>query len=105
SAMLRANTSVSRRARIVATTDNSSTDSVVVLMPPAVPPGDPPMNISVMSTNCDALLSSLIGTELNPAVRAVVDMNAASAIVLARPVAVPGSGMVSGSTALPVGYQ
>jgi len=47
---------------------------VVVLMPPPVPPGLAPMNISTISSNSPASEKVAVdrGTVLNPAVRALI---------------------------------
>ena len=53
--------------------------TVVVLMPPPVPPGLAPMNIRVISSKVpeSVMFSREKGTVVNPAVRAVTDSNRA----------------------------
>lgn len=51
------------------------TKAVVVLTPPAVEAGLPPMNMSPISSISVGPLSALTDTVLNPAVRAVTDWN------------------------------
>ena len=53
--------------------------TVVVLMPPPVPPGLAPMNISAISSRVpeSVMFSSEKGTVVKPAVRAVTDSNRA----------------------------
>lgn len=46
---------------------------VVVLTPPAVPAGDPPMNISIQPKSFELSLKSPCGTVANPAVLVVTD--------------------------------
>ena len=48
-----------------------TTTKVTVLIPPAVPPGEPPMTISRIRMNLPASDRLAISTLLNPAVRAV----------------------------------
>ena len=52
---------------------SASTAAVVVLTPPAVPPGLPPMNIQISEISTVELCSPPSSTELNPAVRSVTD--------------------------------
>ena len=56
-----------------------SAATVVVLIPPPVPPGLAPMNIRVISSSVpdSVMLSTESGTVVNPAVRAVTDSNRA----------------------------
>ena len=52
--------------------------AVVVLMPPAHEPGDPPIYMSASRMSRAALVMPAMSTVLNPAVRAVTDWNAAA---------------------------
>ena len=51
----------------------SARPTVTVLTPPAVPPGDPPMNIRAASMKSVGSASEAVRTVLNPAVRAVTE--------------------------------
>ena len=51
------------------------TASVVVLIPPAVPPGEPPINIHRIIIKIDAGWHCSIGILVNPAVLKVIDVN------------------------------
>lgn len=51
----------------------SITAIVVVLIPPAVEPEEPPTNINIIMINCVVSLIFDKSTVLNPAVRAVTD--------------------------------
>ena len=53
----------------------SITAIVVVLIPPAVEPEEPPTNINIIMINCVVSLIFDKSTVLNPAVRAVTDWN------------------------------
>ena len=53
--MRRPNASVERRPRAVETIATSSTPNVLTLMPPAVEPDAPPMNIRAIATNSAGL--------------------------------------------------
>ena len=57
----------------MAITVRTSTRKVVVLMPPAVEPGEPPMNIRVMVIARDGSLKPPMGTALKPAVRELTE--------------------------------
>ena len=70
---LRANISVSRRPLIMETTVNTSTAIVVVLIPPAVPDGDPPINIKRQHTRAVDLFNPDCEMVQNPAVLVVTD--------------------------------
>ena len=61
--------------RITAIEFATNTASVVVFMPPAVDPGDPPINISIIVTACPALDIAFKSAVLNPAVRGVTAWN------------------------------
>ena len=69
----RPNIYTSSRFLSVAMTAIITTARVTVFIPPAVPPGEPPMNISRIKMNLLAAVSAAISTVLNPAVRAVTD--------------------------------
>ena len=55
--------------------EENSTVMVTVLMPPAVPAGDPPINIRSRQTKAPALERFCCGMVANPAVRVVTDWN------------------------------
>ena len=67
------------RPRMVAHTLASSTAMTMVFTPPAVEPGEPPMNMRNMSANWLSPPSSPVGTVSKPAVRAVTERKCASA--------------------------
>ena len=67
----------SSRLENTAAAENKSTASVVVFMPPAVEPGDPPMSMSITSTIWPTSLSAVRSMVLKPAVRGVMDWNSA----------------------------
>ena len=50
-----------------------TTANVVVLIPPPVPPGDAPINISMVRKNRENCVRLPVGRVLNPAVLAVID--------------------------------
>ena len=50
--------------------------NVVVLIPPAVPAGEPPMNISIHPRSLELSVSPDCDTDAKPAVRVVTDWNA-----------------------------
>ena len=54
---------------------------VVVLIPPAVEPGEPPINICIIVSTFDALVRLAVSTVLNPAVLAVVAENSEAGIL------------------------
>ena len=56
-------------------TKRNSTTMVVVLMPPAVDPGLPPMNIRIMVKNLLPSDRAPVSMELKPAVLAVTELN------------------------------
>ena len=53
--------------------DETRTARVVVFIPPAVEPGEPPMSISIMISICPTSLSKVKSAVLNPAVLGVTD--------------------------------
>ena len=59
--------------RIVAKADERRTAIVIVFTPPAVPTGEPPMNIKMRDAIDAALVRFSCGTEANPAVLVVMD--------------------------------
>ena len=59
---------------------STSMANVVVLIPPAVPPGDPPMNINRHANTLDSVCSAAWDTVANPAVLVVTDWNNAAMI-------------------------
>ena len=61
------------------------TDMVVVLTPPAVEPGEPPMNIKSIIKSIEGPVNCAILQELNPAVLAVTDWNTDARMVPLRP--------------------
>ena len=61
------------RWRNTANADITITAIVVVFIPPAVEPGEPPISISISITDSPVLFIEFRSTELNPAVRAVTD--------------------------------
>ena len=60
---------------IVANMDTSNTATVTVLIPPAVPTGDPPISINNTEMMADVLVRSCWGIVAKPAVRVVTDWN------------------------------
>ena len=58
---------------IVASVETINIAAVTVLTPPAVPDGDPPMNMSSNETTEDALVRSCCGIAAKPAVLVVMD--------------------------------
>ena len=56
-----------------ATAVNNNTASVEVFKPPAVDPGDPPINIQMIIRDCPPSLIMFKSVVLNPAVRRVTD--------------------------------
>ena len=67
----RRKTQVSSLLRNTAAEESTSTAKVVVFIPPAVEPGEPPISIRNISVRCAAPLISLRFTVLNPAVLGV----------------------------------
>ena len=67
------NTSVFSLFRTEANADATSTAKVTVFIPPAVPTGEPPINIKSKQTNADALVRFSCGTVAKPAVLVVTD--------------------------------
>ena len=57
----------------MAKAEKSNTAMVTVFTPPAVPTGDPPININKSATKADALVKFSCGTLANPAVLVVTD--------------------------------
>ena len=57
---------------MVARAETASTATVTVLMPPAVPTGEPPMNMSSRQRTDDPLVRFSWGTVAKPAVRVVM---------------------------------
>ena len=57
----------------VASAQQINTAIVTVLMPPAVPTGEPPIIISIMETTAEAFVRFSCGTEAKPAVLVVTD--------------------------------
>ena len=57
-------------------TVRKSIAAVVVLIPPAVPAGDPPINIRIHPSSLELSVSPDCDTDANPAVRVVTDWNA-----------------------------
>ena len=76
----RPKTSVDFLLRNVVTTESASTANVVVLIPPAVDPGDAPMNIRIMIKKRPLSVSAARSIVLNPAVLALTDWNEDAAI-------------------------
>ena len=64
--------------RMVAKAEQSRTTMVTVLTPPAVPTGEPPMNISISDTREELFVRFSCGTEAKPAVLVVTDWNRAT---------------------------
>ena len=64
--------------RNVAIAFNKRTVNVVVFIPPAVEPGEPPISINNIITAFEASLIFEISIVLNPAVLVVTDWNAAA---------------------------
>ena len=60
---------------MVAMAEQSSTAIVTVFIPPAVPTGEPPMDISRRDTKEDAFVRFSCGIEAKPAVLVVTDWN------------------------------
>ena len=60
---------------IVAKAEQNKTVMVTVLMPPAVPTGEPPMSISIREVADAAFVRFSWGTEAKPAVLVVMDWN------------------------------
>ncbi len=73
SSILRPNISIFFFRRKVTITLMQRTQKVVVLMPPAVEPVAPPLNMSQIMTNSPASVISVKSTVLNPAVLADTD--------------------------------
>ena len=69
---------------IVASADAISTAMVTVFTPPAVPTGEPPINISSNDTNEDASVRFCCGTVAKPAVLVVMDWNMLTCILSNR---------------------
>ena len=63
---------------MVAMAETASTAKVTVLIPPAVPTGEPPITISSRHTMEDALVRSCWGTVAKPVVLVVTDWNSAA---------------------------
>ena len=61
------------RLRISVTTIKTTNAKVVVLIPPAVPPGEPPINIKAIIINCVAGYNTAMFNVEKPAVRNVTD--------------------------------
>ena len=59
--------------RIVAIADKIRTTKVTVFTPPAVPTGEPPINIRIIDINIDGLVKFSCGILANPAVLVVID--------------------------------
>ena len=53
--------------------ESSKTAKVTVFMPPAVPTGEPPMNISIIESTDEAVVRFSCGREAKPAVLVVTD--------------------------------
>ena len=58
---------------MVAIAEATSTAAVTVLIPPAVPVGEPPINMRIRETNDEALVRFSCGILANPAVLVVMD--------------------------------
>ena len=58
---------------IVANAEQTRTAMVTVFMPPAVPTGEPPMNIRMIDTAAEAFVKFSCGTVAKPAVLVVTD--------------------------------
>ena len=58
---------------MVANAEQISTATVTVFIPPAVPTGEPPINIKTTDTAAEAFDKFSCGTEANPAVLVVTD--------------------------------
>ena len=58
---------------IVAVAEQTRTAMVTVFMPPAVPTGEPPINIKITDTAAEAFVKFSCGTEAKPAVLVVTD--------------------------------
>ena len=67
--------------RIVAMDVANKTTTVTVLIPPAVPMGEPPINISIRHVIADALVRYSCGIVANPAVLVVIDWKKAICIL------------------------
>ena len=59
--------------RIVAKAEQIKTATVTVLIPPAVPTGEPPMSIRISETKAEAFVRFSCGTVAKPAVLVVTD--------------------------------
>ena len=59
--------------RIVANAEQMRTAMVTVFIPPAVPTGEPPINIKIIDTAAEAFVRFSCGTEAKPAVLVVTD--------------------------------
>ncbi len=70
-------TADSSRPRSVEPTVTSSTTRVVVFIPPAVEPGQPPINISATESTFVKLPCAPMSTDANPAVLVFTDWNSA----------------------------
>ena len=71
----RPKTSVAFPSRNVVIIDKIKTAKVVVLIPPAVDPGDPPIIIRMISKNLPDSVKTARSTVLNPAVLELTDWN------------------------------
>ena len=81
-AIRRVATCTSASPRICARITKPRTANVVTLIPTAVPAGPPPMNIKMLVISHDSSVKAPMSIVLNPAVRALTDMNdAASSFV------------------------
>ena len=82
----------------------ASTARVAVLIPPAVPTGEPPTNISSEQIRAPALVNPSWGMVANPAVRVVTDWNRHTCILSHRFIAPMVAGLrysVASSRAAP----
>ena len=61
--------------RMVENAEHTKTATVTVLIPPAVPTGEPPISINIIETNVDAFVKFSWAMPANPAVLVVMDWN------------------------------